>query len=232
MHSHLRQFLLEAAFVDMRLDVPRCSGSAEFLSFTCASTTVVAPAAAEYTEDLMPSMDTVRVMWLVVKSSGMPTIAIIIEVNDCLARCRLPNSHDLRARRMAHSKPVSGSDWHDVVSRINFDQHSSAPWAFRRPSHRYCMRNCNRYAAVVDEGEKLVNILTWTSRISNSHSHVHVGTSTSWHPCWLLDHQAALDVHLPNDLHTKFDLTSGMLHCRTKCFICIWSGKQLLVSVS
>jgi hypothetical protein len=49
--------LLEVACTEMRLDVPRCSGSAEFLSLTCASATVLAPATTGYTEDLMPSMD-------------------------------------------------------------------------------------------------------------------------------------------------------------------------------
>ena len=49
--------LLEVACTDIRLDVPRCSDSAEFLSLTCASATVLAPATTDYTEDLMPSMD-------------------------------------------------------------------------------------------------------------------------------------------------------------------------------
>ena len=49
--------LLEVACTELRLDVPRCSGSAEFLSLTCASATVLAPATSDYTEDLMPSMD-------------------------------------------------------------------------------------------------------------------------------------------------------------------------------
>ena len=49
--------LLEVACTEMRLDVPRCSGSAEFLSLTCASATVLAPVATDYTEDLMPSME-------------------------------------------------------------------------------------------------------------------------------------------------------------------------------
>ena len=49
--------LLEVTCTDLRLDVPRCSGSAEFLSLTCANATVLAPAAPAYTEDLMPSMD-------------------------------------------------------------------------------------------------------------------------------------------------------------------------------
>lgn len=49
--------LVEVACTDLRLDVPRCSGSSEFLSVACASVTAVAPAAAEYAESLMPSMD-------------------------------------------------------------------------------------------------------------------------------------------------------------------------------
>jgi hypothetical protein len=35
------------------------------------------------------------------------------------------------------------------------------------------------------------------------------------------DHQAALDFCLPNNLHTKFDMTSGMLRCCSNCCIYI-----------
>lgn len=49
--------LVEIACTDLRLDVPRCSGSSEFVSMACASATAVVPAAAEYTEGLMPNVD-------------------------------------------------------------------------------------------------------------------------------------------------------------------------------
>jgi hypothetical protein len=130
--------LLEVACTDLRLDVPRCSGSAEFLSLTCASATVFAPATSDYTEDLMPSMD--RCVWVCdlvsSKTDAITSHHLRVQSDNRSTNCRLPNSHDLRARRVAYSKPASGSDWHDVVSKIDFDQHSTAPWAFRRASHR------------------------------------------------------------------------------------------------